>query len=94
MDKKPEHPGTIFLKTVMEPLGLSVSSAARLLGVQRKTLWQFTTEQTSLSPQMAMRIAIATDTDPKDWLEAQMALTLWEIKQTPPDKVSPNSMIR
>ena len=37
MTRKPTHPGAVFLEDVMKPLNLSVTDAARMLGVSRKT---------------------------------------------------------
>ncbi|MBQ4464069.1 MAG: HigA family addiction module antidote protein, partial [Eubacterium sp.] len=60
MNRRPTHPGTVFLEDVMKPLGLTVTDTASMLGVSRKTLSEFVNEKTSLSPEMALRIAIAT----------------------------------
>lgn len=50
------HPGR-FLKTeLIEPLGLSVTSAAEILGVTRATLSALLNERADLSPEMAIRI--------------------------------------
>ncbi len=48
MIRKPTHPGTIFLEDVMKPLNLSVTEAARRLGVSRKALSEFVNEKSSL----------------------------------------------
>ena len=54
--KNPPHPGGIIRREVIEPLGLSVSHAAALLGVTRQALSLLLNERTDLSPQMALRI--------------------------------------
>ena len=56
MTRKPTHPGAVFLEDVMKPLNLTVTDAARMLGVSRKTLSEFVNEKASLSPEMALRI--------------------------------------
>jgi addiction module HigA family antidote len=54
--KSPAHPGP-FLKTeVIEPLGLSVTAAAAVLGVTRPALSSLLNGRSSLSPEMALRI--------------------------------------
>ena len=54
--KNPPHPAG-FLKTeIIEPLGLSVTAAARVLGVTRPALSALLKERTSLSPEMALRV--------------------------------------
>lgn len=62
MKRKPTHPGTVFLEDVMKPLNLTVTEAAKMLGVSRKTLSEFVNEKASLSPEMAIRISKATNT--------------------------------
>ena len=41
MTRKPVHPGEVFLKDVLEPLGINITDAAKMLGVTRKTLSEF-----------------------------------------------------
>lgn len=54
--KSPAHPGG-FLKTeIIEPLGLSVTAAAAVLGVTRAALSAVLNERSSLSPEMAIRV--------------------------------------
>ena len=54
--KAPAHPGS-FLKTeVIEPLGLSVTAAAAVLGVTRPALSTLLNGRSSLSPEMALRV--------------------------------------
>jgi addiction module HigA family antidote len=54
--KNPSHPGEVFYWSVLEPLGVSVSEAARLLGVRRATLSAVVNARASLSPDLALRI--------------------------------------
>lgn len=93
MIRKPTHPGTIFLEDVMKPLNLSVTEAARRLGVSRKALSEFVNEKSSLSPEMAIRISIATKTSAESWLNMQQKLTLWIAKQNAPTDVIEFDMI-
>ena len=87
MTRKPTHPGTVFLEDIMKPLHLSVTEAARKLGVSRKTLSEFVNEKSSLSPDMALRISIATNTSAESWMNMQLKLTLWEAEQNAPTNV-------
>ncbi|MBQ3295267.1 MAG: HigA family addiction module antidote protein [Erysipelotrichaceae bacterium] len=87
MNRKPTHPGTVFREDVMKPLNLSVTEAADLLGVSRKTLSEFVNEKASLSPQMALRIAKATNTSPESWLNMQQKYTLYFAKKNEPKNV-------
>src|SRR3990172_4622564 len=54
--KNPPHPGGLVRREVIEPLGLSVSDAAAILGVSRQSVSLLLNERTDLSPQMALRI--------------------------------------
>ena len=87
MTRKPTHPGTIFYEDVMKPLNLSVTKTAELLGVSRKALSEFINEKSSLSPDMALRISIATGTSAESWMNMQLKLTLWEAEQNAPTNV-------
>ena len=71
MTRKPTHPGTVFLEDVMKPLNLSVTKTAQLLGISRKALSEFINEKSSLSPDMALRISIATGTSAESWRNMQ-----------------------
>ena len=54
--KNPAHPGGFVKTEVVEPLGLSVTDAAQVLGITRAALSTFLNERASLSPDMAIRI--------------------------------------
>lgn len=86
--RKPTHPGEILLEDVIKPLGLTVTDAAKKLGVSRKTLSELVNQKASLSPEMALRIAKATKTSPESWLNIQTKLDLWNALQHEPENVS------
>lgn len=94
MTRKPTHPGAVFLEDVMKPLNLSVTKTAQLLGVSRKALSEFINEKSSLSPDMALRISIATGTSAESWMNMQQKLTLWLAEQDAPTNVVPLSLNR
>jgi addiction module HigA family antidote len=54
--KNPCHPGDFIKSEIIEPLGLTVTAAAGVLGVTRAALSAFLNERSSLSPEMAIRI--------------------------------------
>lgn len=54
--KNPAHPGGFIKYEIVEPLGLSVTAAAEVLGVTRATLSTLLNERAHLSPEMALRI--------------------------------------
>ena len=91
INRKPTHPGIVLLEDVIRPLGLTITEAAKMLGISRKTLSEFVNEKSSLSPDMAIRIAKATSTSPESWMNMQQKLTLWEAEQHLPVNVIPFS---
>lgn len=89
--RKPTHPGIVFYEDVMKPLNLSVTKTAELLGISRKALSEFINEKSSLSPDLALRISIATGTSAESWMNMQQKLTLWIAEQNAPSNVVPFS---
>lgn len=79
--RRPTHPGEVLREDVIKPLGLTVTEAARRLGVTRKALSAVINAKAALSPDMALRIAQATNTSPESWLYMQAKLDLWMAAQ-------------
>jgi addiction module HigA family antidote len=57
--KNPVHPGRIVREDCLEPLGLSVTKAAKVLGVTRQALNNVVNEKAGISPEMAIRLSKA-----------------------------------
>jgi antitoxin HigA-1 len=74
--KNPSHPGSIIKHDVLDPLGLSVTDAAGVLGVSRPTLSLLLNERTDLSPEMALRIEKAFGPKMDHLMRIQLAHTL------------------
>lgn len=53
---RPAHPGRFIRMEIIEPLGLSVTRAARVLEVSRQALSALLNGRASLSPEMAIRV--------------------------------------
>jgi addiction module HigA family antidote len=81
--RKPTHPGEILREDIIKPLGLTVTDAAKCLGVTRKTLSALINCKASVSPEMAVRIAKATRTSTESWLYMQAKLDLWLAERKP-----------
>ncbi len=81
--RKPSHPGEVLREDVIKPLGLTITEAAKRLGVTRKALSELLNCKASLSPKMAVRISKATRTTPESWLYMQTKLDLWKAEQKP-----------
>jgi antitoxin HigA-1 len=54
--KEPPHPGSFVRTKIIAPLALSVTDAAKALGITRAALSAFLNEHSSLSPEMALRM--------------------------------------
>ncbi len=79
--RNPVHPGKI-IKHAVEASGLSITEAAERLGVTRQTLSRVTNEQTSLSPEMAVRVSKAFGSSVEHWMRMQMAYDLAKVEKT------------
>lgn len=77
----PPHPGEIIRSLCLEPMELSVTEAAKALGVTRKTLSTILNGHAGISPEMALRLSIAFDTSPESWLNQQTQYDLWQAKK-------------
>ncbi len=76
----PPHPGEILRVDYLEPLGLTVTEAARALGVARKTLSAVLNERAGVSPAMAYRLSKAFRTSPEFWVNLQSQYDLWQAR--------------
>lgn len=77
----PPHPGEILRQLCIEPLGLSVTAAAKGLGVSRKTLSAILNGRAGISPEMAVRLSLAFGTSSESWLNQQIQFDLWQAEK-------------
>jgi addiction module HigA family antidote len=70
--EKSPHPGEHLRHDYLEPLGLSVTGAARTLGIARQTLNNVVNGASGISPEMAIRLSKAFGGSPQVWLGMQM----------------------
>jgi addiction module HigA family antidote len=66
------HPGSVIRQECLEKHGLSVTDAARVLGVDRQTLSNLLNARSGVSPEMAIRLEKAFGTPALDWLMRQL----------------------
>ena len=77
----PPHPGEVIRELSLDPLGLSVTSAARGLGVSRKALSELLNGHPGISPEMSIRLSKAFGGSPESWLAQQMHFDPWRARQ-------------
>ena len=76
----PCHPGEIVKYECLEPLGLTVTKAAKGLGVTRQALSNVINGRAGVSVDMAIRFSKAFGSTPDMWLRLQMAYDLWQAR--------------
>jgi len=76
----PPHPGEIVREDCLEPLGPSVTAAAKGLGVSRQTLSELVNGRNGISAEMAIRLEKAGWSTAETWLRAQIAYDLWQAR--------------
>jgi len=74
--QNPVHPGAIVREDCLAELELSVSEAARRLGVGRQALSNLVNEKSGISIEMAYRLSKAFGSTPDQWLRMQLAYDL------------------
>src|SRR3989304_4410684 len=77
---RPAHPGQFIRMEIIEPLGLSVTKAAEILGVTRPALPPLLNGRASLSPDMALRIEKAFGPKMDTLLRMQTAFDIAEVR--------------
>ncbi len=79
---RPTHPGEILREDFLPDYGLTVSRLARALGVSRQTVNELIQERRAVSPEMAIRLSRLFGNTPEFWLNAQLAVDLWDAEKT------------
>lgn len=79
--KNPIHPGRIVRLDCLEPLCLSVTKAAQVLGVSRQALNNLVNEKAGVSPEMALRLSKAFGSTAETWLQMQMNYDLAQARK-------------
>jgi addiction module HigA family antidote len=79
--KNPPHPGRSIRTACLEPLGLSVTEGAKILGVTRQALNNVVNGKAAISPEMAVRLSKAFGSTPEAWLQMQLHYDLAQVLQ-------------
>ncbi len=78
--KNPPHPGEIIRCEILKPLGLTVTDAAKALGVTRPALSNVLNRRASLTPEMALRIEKAFGPKMDHLMRIQLAYELAQAR--------------
>jgi addiction module HigA family antidote len=78
--KNPPHPGVSVRMNCLEPLNLSVTAGAKVLGVTRQALNNIVNGKSGISPEMAIRLSKAFGSKPEVWLGMQLDYDLAQAR--------------
>src|ERR1039457_2707258 len=79
--KNPPHPGRSIRAACLEPLSLSVTEGAKILGVTRQALNNVVNGKAAISPEMAIRLSKAFGSTAETWLRMQLAYDLAAVRR-------------
>ena len=77
----PPHPGRLVRHECVEALGLTVTEAAKVLGVTRQALNNLVNERAAISREMAIRLEKAFGSTADTWLRMQSAYDLAQARK-------------
>lgn len=78
--RHPPHPGRSIRENCLDPLGLNVTEAAKVLGVARPTLSRILNGHAAISPEMAIRLEKAGWSNAEFWLRRQASYRLARVR--------------
>ena len=81
---KPPHPGSILREDILPELNLSVTEAAKQLGVSRVSLSRLINEKAAISPGMALKIenwlGVENGGRAELWAGMQLDYDMWNAR--------------
>lgn len=83
----PPHPGEVLRDGVFSDPGITVTHAAKALGVTRAALSRVLNGKAAMSADMALRLAQWLGTGPEVWVNMQATYDLWQAKKKPLPKI-------
>jgi addiction module HigA family antidote len=85
--RRPSHPGEVLREDVLPALRMSVSDAAKALGVSRQMLHRVLAGESAVTPEMALRFGKFCGNGPEVWLKMQINRDLWDARQAIADQI-------
>ena len=93
----PPHPGGTLRDDVLPALGLTVTEAAKQLGVTRAALSRVLNERAAISPEIALRLegwlGVENGGRADVWIAEQAAYDLWQVRKAGAPKVQRAQLI-
>ena len=77
--KNPPHPGRIVYDECIEPLGLTITAAAKALGITRNSLSRLINGRNGISAETALRLSMAFGGSAESWLQQQLNYDLAQV---------------
>lgn len=82
MKRRPTHPGEMLREDFLPDFGLTASTLAKAIGVSRQSVNELLRERRRVSPEMALRLGRLFGNSPEFWLNAQLAVDLWDAARS------------
>ena len=80
-NRPPTHPGAILREDVLPGLKMTVTDAAKHLRITRQQLHRILSEESAISPEMAIRLGKFCGNGPDLWIRMQEAFDLWQARK-------------
>jgi len=77
-NRRPTHPGAVFLEDFLVPLEITQREAAERLRISYPRMNEIVNGKRSVTPDTALRFSKFTGTEPEFWLNLQQAVDLWD----------------
>ena len=84
----PTHPGEVLREDVLPSLKITITDAAKELGIARQSLHRVLAGEMSITPEMALRLGRWCGNGPGIWLRMQVAHDLWHAERTMTDSLA------
>ena len=78
----PPHPGMVLKELYIEGLDLKIVNAARALDISRQNLSLIVNGHVGISPDMALRLGKAFNTEPEMWVNMQKNYDMWHARRS------------
>ena len=85
--RAPNHPGALLREVVLPAMRISVTQAAREMGISRQQLHKILAEERAITAEMATRLGKYCGNGPELWINMQSAYDLWHAQHSLADEL-------